>query len=160
MGPKASQITSLTIVYSTVYSGADQRKASKLCVTGLCAGNSPGTGEFPAQMASNAENISIRWRHHDFWCPNAFAQAVHQIYAIQMYELLSQRQRSSFYANVWFIFKVQVYWDKFLWLITQIVDRFGASGNPRKEGKDSKKLNISRCCKYTLSTTTLRNTLH
>ena len=26
MGPMASQITSLTIVYSTVYSGADQRK--------------------------------------------------------------------------------------------------------------------------------------
>ena len=27
-------------------------------------GNSPVTGEFPAQMASNAENISISWRHH------------------------------------------------------------------------------------------------
>ena len=23
-----------------------------------------GTGEFPAQMASSAENISIWWRHH------------------------------------------------------------------------------------------------
>ena len=41
-----SQITSLTIVYSSVYSGADQRK---LRVTGLCEGNSPVTGEFPAQ---------------------------------------------------------------------------------------------------------------
>ena len=40
-------------------------KASKLRVTGLCAGNSPGTGEFPAQMASNAENVSIWWRHHE-----------------------------------------------------------------------------------------------
>ena len=39
-------------------------KTSKLCVTSLCAGNSPGTGEFPAQMASNAENVSIWWRHH------------------------------------------------------------------------------------------------
>ena len=29
-----------------------------------CAGNSPATGEFPAQMASNAENVSIWWRHH------------------------------------------------------------------------------------------------
>ena len=27
--------------------------------------NSPGTGEFPAQMASNAENVSIWWRHHE-----------------------------------------------------------------------------------------------
>ena len=52
MGAIASQITSLTIVYSTVYSGV---------------GNSPGTGEFPAQMASNAENVSIWWRHHVHW---------------------------------------------------------------------------------------------
>ena len=40
------------------------KKTSKLHVTGLCAGNSPGTGEFPAQMATNAENVSIWWRHH------------------------------------------------------------------------------------------------
>ena len=40
------------------------KKTSKLRVTGLCVGNSPGTGEFPAQMASNAENVSISWRHH------------------------------------------------------------------------------------------------
>ena len=39
-------------------------KTSNLHVIGLCAGNSPGTGEFPAQMASNAENVSIWWRHH------------------------------------------------------------------------------------------------
>ena len=41
------------------------KKISKLRVTGLCAGSSPGTGEFPAQMASNAENVSIWWRNHD-----------------------------------------------------------------------------------------------
>ena len=41
------------------------KKTSKLRVTGLCAGNSPGTGEFPAQMASYAENVSIWWRHHE-----------------------------------------------------------------------------------------------
>ena len=39
-------------------------KTSKLRVTVLCVGNSPVTGEFPAQMASKAENISIWWRHH------------------------------------------------------------------------------------------------
>ena len=39
------------------------KKTSKLRVTVLCVGNSPGTGEFPAQMASNAENGSIWWRH-------------------------------------------------------------------------------------------------
>ena len=56
MGAIASQITSLTIVYSTVYSDADQRKHR--------AGNSSVTGEFPAQMASIAENVFIWWRHH------------------------------------------------------------------------------------------------
>ena len=40
------------------------KKTSKLRVTGLCAGNSPGTSEFLAQMASNAENVSIWWCHH------------------------------------------------------------------------------------------------
>ena len=43
--------------------GGRSKKASKRRVTGLCVGNSPGTGEFPAQMASNAENVSIWWRH-------------------------------------------------------------------------------------------------
>ena len=42
MGAIASQITSLTIVYSTVYSGADQRKhqssASLAFVRGICRG--------------------------------------------------------------------------------------------------------------------------
>ena len=40
------------------------KETSKLRVTGLCGGNSPVTGEFPAQRASNAENISIWWSHH------------------------------------------------------------------------------------------------
>ena len=41
------------------------KKTSKLRFTGLCTGNSPITGEFPAQRASNAENVSIWWRLHD-----------------------------------------------------------------------------------------------
>ena len=55
--------------------GCRSKKTTKLRVTGLCAGNSPGTGEFPAQIASSAENVSIWWRHHVFilfqiaiWC--------------------------------------------------------------------------------------------
>ena len=40
------------------------KKTSKLRVTGLCAGNSLVTGEFPAHRASNAENVSIWWLHH------------------------------------------------------------------------------------------------
>ena len=40
------------------------KKTSKLRVTGLCAGKSPATGKFPAKRATNAENVSIWWRHH------------------------------------------------------------------------------------------------
>ena len=40
------------------------KKTSKFRITGLCAGNSPVTGEFPAQNASNAEKVSIWLRHH------------------------------------------------------------------------------------------------
>ena len=39
------------------------KKTSKSRVTGLCTGNLPVTSEFPAQMATNAENVSI-WRLH------------------------------------------------------------------------------------------------
>ena len=53
----ASQITSLTVVYSIVYSGAEENiKAPRHWP--LC-GEFTGTGEFPAKRASNAENGSI-----------------------------------------------------------------------------------------------------
>ena len=42
------------------------KKTSKLRVTGLCVGNSPVTGEFSAQMASDTENVSIWWRNHGY----------------------------------------------------------------------------------------------
>ena len=52
MGTMASQINHQTQI------------KEKIRVTGLCVGNSPETGEFPAQMTSNAENVSIWSRHH------------------------------------------------------------------------------------------------
>ena len=58
MGSIASQITSLTIVFSSFYSDADQRKhqssPSLASVRGI-----------PTEMASNAENLSVWWRHYD-----------------------------------------------------------------------------------------------
>ena len=59
MSAMTSQITCVTSVYLNVCSGADQRKP-------LCEGNSPVTGEFHEQRASNAENVSLWWRHHGF----------------------------------------------------------------------------------------------
>ena len=68
MGTIASQITSFTIVFSAVYSDADQRKYESSASLALVRGftGEAETGEFPAQMASNAGNVSIWWRHHGF----------------------------------------------------------------------------------------------
>ena len=59
MGAIASQITSLTIVYSTVYSDADQRKHQSSASLAFARGIHRGP------VNSNAENVSIWWRHHD-----------------------------------------------------------------------------------------------
>ena len=40
------------------------RETPKLRVTDFGEENSPMTGEFPSQRASNAKNVSIWWRHH------------------------------------------------------------------------------------------------
>ena len=64
MNAIASQIIGVSIVNSAVYSVVDKKKTPKLHVTGLCAGNSPITDEFPAQRASNAGYVTIWWRHH------------------------------------------------------------------------------------------------
>ena len=61
MSSMASQITSVSIVYSTVYSSADQRNIRAPRHWPLCG----QSGEFSAQRVSNAENVSIWWRHHD-----------------------------------------------------------------------------------------------
>ena len=62
--------------------GRRSKKTSKLRVTGLCAGNSPVTGEFPAQRASNAGNDSIWWRHHVWICHGRglFARIIYFLY--------------------------------------------------------------------------------
>ena len=59
MSEIAPQITSLTIVYSSVYSGADQRKLQSSVSLAIVRGNSPVTGEFPTQRASNPEMFTF-----------------------------------------------------------------------------------------------------
>ena len=63
MGAMASQIISLTIVYSTVYWGADQGKDQSFTSLAFVRGIYQWPVEFPTQMAINAENVSIWWRH-------------------------------------------------------------------------------------------------
>ena len=63
MGTITSQITSLTIVYSPVYSDADHR-THQSSVSLAVVREFTCDRWIPAQIASNAENVSIWWRHH------------------------------------------------------------------------------------------------
>ena len=75
------------------------KKTSKLRVTGFCAGNSPEAGEFPAQMASNAENVSIWWRHHitgSLWLESPVTSRLGQLRLIWLLRINEIPWRSSF----------------------------------------------------------------
>ena len=63
MTTMASQITSLTVVYSIVYSGVDQRKCQSSASLAFVRGIHRDRW-IPHTKASNAENVSIWWRNH------------------------------------------------------------------------------------------------
>ena len=64
MGTIVPQITSLIIVYSTIYSGADQRKPPKLRVTGLCVWNSSHKWPVTRKMSSFDDVIMVFARYY------------------------------------------------------------------------------------------------
>ena len=64
----ASQITSLSVVCSIVYSGVNQRKHQSSASLAFVREIHRGPVNFSAQMASYAENASIWWRHHELQC--------------------------------------------------------------------------------------------
>ena len=64
---------------------------SKPLVTGLCEGNSLVTDEFPAQMASKAENVSTWWRHH-VWFHFPEVDKEHGWCITSMHEIVTHRK--------------------------------------------------------------------
>ena len=69
---------------------------------------SPVTGEFPAQRASYAENVSIWWRHHDPTMHHSEQKCVHYNYES---------------CIVWFVTNVS--WDLWNWAIQDGIPRDG-----------------------------------
>ena len=59
MGTMASQFTSLTIIYLSIYSGADHRKHQSSASLAFVR----GIHRWP--WTSNEENVPIWWRHHE-----------------------------------------------------------------------------------------------
>ena len=63
MGAMVSQITSLTIVYSTVYSGADQRKHQSPASLAFVQGINREPVNSPHKWPVTRKNLPIWWRH-------------------------------------------------------------------------------------------------
>ena len=61
----------------------------------FCEGNSPVTGEFPAQRDSSAEKASIWWRHHEthhtlhLWWAMSIVRILENIYVIMAVQCIS-----------------------------------------------------------------------
>ena len=108
MGMIASQITSLTIVLLNRLFRHRSKKTSKLRVTGLCAGNSPEAGEFPAQMASNAEMFP-------------FEDVIMDCFNIQMsYQCMNSHYKDKMVTWPFYLYIVNVYtWEDGLYIETR-----------------------------------------
>ena len=77
-------------LFTQLFIQSQIKETSKLRATGLCEGNSPVTGEFPAQRASKAENVSIWWRHHGLksnWQRNRFRWPVSDYHGFHFVDL-------------------------------------------------------------------------
>ena len=75
----------------------------------------PVTGEFPAQRASNAENVSIWWRHHVYWL------LTHRT----LNKMTILLQTTFLNASCWmnsFIFRLKFHWN--LFLLIQLTIRY------------------------------------
>ena len=66
MSAMTSQMTDVSIVCSTVFSGPDQRPHQSSTSLAFFVGNPPVTGGFLAQRASNVEIVSTWWRHTEY----------------------------------------------------------------------------------------------
>ena len=134
MGTIASQISSLTIVYSTAYSGADQRK-HQLRVTGLCAGNLPGPVNSPHQWPVTRkifpfdDVIMIIFTFHTIHSPNkkmlplenVISNAVLSRKLKRLFHLYNLQQKNiSFrkwetYSNIVILWKYLISYVNILW---------------------------------------------
>ena len=123
MSKIASQITSLTQLITQLFIQA----RIKQNITGLCVGTSPGTGEFPTEMASNAENVSIWWRHHVSSTietsaqqtvlgsnPEHYGMTPHQSYNIIHY--VSGIYDKLYICEIYVMWYLYICWIKFVWI--------------------------------------------
>ena len=71
MGAMASEITSLALYIQSFIQAKIKENIKAPHHWPLC-GEFTGDSEFPAQMASNSENVSIWWHHHELFSEKTF----------------------------------------------------------------------------------------
>ena len=94
----------LILFTQTFIQGADQRKHQ--------SSTSPATSEFPAQMASNVENVSIYWRHHGKPVLNQHqgdSVSYKTLYRKISRRLKAAKLKSSSHLSFYFVYIVYIY---------------------------------------------------
>ena len=91
----ASPITGFSIVCSTVCSGTDQRKHQSFASLVFVKGIHRWPGGFPSQRASDAENVSIWWRHVNSKSDLSFTLVI--FICCMQYRIILDRDNVTFY---------------------------------------------------------------
>ena len=109
MSAMVSQITSLTIVYPSVYSGAEKHQSSASLA--FARGIHRWPVNYPAQKASNAETASIWWRHHGIYTARVWSSQVLAVHNGFHCESVSSSHNNTRRYLLSVTFDLRVYWD-------------------------------------------------
>ena len=109
MSAMASQINSLTIVYSTVYSGTYQRKHQSSASLAFVRGNHRGPVNSPHKWPVTRKMFPFLWRHHGvttrrLWTKySQHARVNHNAeFCIQYISIISENFPVSSYKSTWY----------------------------------------------------------
>ena len=115
MGAKASQITSLTIVYSNFYSGADQSKYQSSALLAFVWGIHRGPVNSPHKWPVTRKMFPFWWRHHVYGPSHACLDENNDVWLVQMWRFTinltnSQSQMNqvlvTLHCRCWTIFRI------------------------------------------------------
>ena len=103
MGLMASQITSLTIVYSVVYLSADKKKHQSSVSLAFVRGIHRGPVNYPHKRPVTRKNVSIWWRYH-----------AKQIFILGIQQKKYHHTSSWFMQRLFnFIFRISKLWNSY-----------------------------------------------
>ena len=120
MGVMVSQITSISVSFSTVCSGADQRKHQSAMSLAFVRGIHWWPVNSQHKRASNGENVSIWWCHHDKKINKFPTTDVHCRWCSLPWAPLKHHQRRWKY---WHSSLVRLH--RYFWLVTEVIKKDG-----------------------------------